>query len=368
MNKDRGKLRLGFVGGSLNSAIGYIHFNACRMDGAFSIEAGNFSLDRQKNLETSKIFGVNPSRIYNTWQEFLENERGKLDAVVVLTPTPTHQEICIQALSAGFDVICEKALSTSSEGCRKIYEAILKNGRYLAVTYNYSGYPMVRQLRELIQGGRFGKLHQIHIEMPQEGFLRKGVKVQNWRAIDSEIPTVSLDLGVHIFHLVDFLTDGLRPISIWGDHASFGLVPGVIDNVYCFAKYESELRLQAWWGKTALGKRNGLRVRVFGELGSAEWYQMEPELLLVSDNDGNTLIMDRGSSLASLAQQQRYNRFKVGHPDGFIEAFANLYSDIANELTARKQGDEFRTGFVFGAEHSERVLRCLESIKIEGGR
>ncbi|WP_291995044.1 Gfo/Idh/MocA family oxidoreductase [Candidatus Accumulibacter sp. ACC003] len=355
-------LRLGFIGGAITSAVGYTHFNSSRLDGHFRVDCGCFSRRASNNEETARTYGVASERTHATWQQLLELERDALDAIVILTPTPDHRQIAIAALDAGYAVICEKALATSSAECRAIGDAVNRNGGFLAVTYNYSGYPMVRELRQLIANGSLGRIQQIHIEMPQEGFLRQGAAPQAWRLKDYDIPTVSLDLGVHVHHLTHFLTGGQRPLEVVGEQSTYGQFEGIIDNVYCLARYNDELRVQAWYGKTALGYRNGLRIRVFGSLASAEWLQMEPEDLRLNRADGSHIVLDRGSGDADVAQQPRYNRFKAGHPSGFIEAFANLYADIADHLRHYRARQPTPSEFVFGARESEQGLRFLEAI------
>lgn len=353
--------KLGFIGGALNSAVGYTHFNASRMDGHFKVDAGCFSRNEDENQRSAIVYGVPRERTYSNWQTLLLEERGRIDAIVVLTPTPSHAEIVIEAIKFGYPVICEKALATSTEECLLIENAVNTHRGYLAVTFNYSGYPMVRQLRQMIIDGRFGSLQQIQIEMPQEGFLRINSTPQEWRRRDYIVPTVSLDLGVHVHHLIDFLSGGIKPIALVADQASFGRI-GVIDNIYCIARYEKDLRVQAWWGKTALGHRNGLRVRIYGEKGSAEWYQMDPEVLRWADNDGHHHLLDRGSGEAGIAQEHRYNRFKPGHPSGFIEAFANLYVDFAEEICSLAGGEKPSSSYVFGARHAADGMMLMEAI------
>jgi len=354
-------LRLGVIGGSINSAVGYAHFNACSLDGHFRVEAGCFSRHSEQNEQSARIYDVLPDRNYSDWKELLYSEMGLIDAVVILTPTPYHAEIAIEAIKAGYPVLCEKALATSSYECTRILKIINEYDGYLAVAYNYSGYPMVRELRRMVCEGQFGSLQNIQIEMPQEGFLRVITNPQKWRQRDYEVPTVSLDLGVHVHHMVDFISGGLKPLAVVGEHANYGQISEVIDNVYCIARYEKDMRVQAWWGKTALGYRNGLRVRVFGEKASAEWYQMDPEILRCADNDGRRFSLDRGSSEAQIAQEKRYNRFKAGHPSGFIEAFANLYADFAEEIRGG-QDVKGKNPYVFGAKHAADGLRVMEAI------
>lgn len=355
-------LRVAFIGGAVSSAIGYTHFNASRMDGHFVVESGCFSRDPAQNQHTARTYGVGHDRVYSSWLDLLKNERQNLDAVLVLTPIPNHVDIVVAALEAGLPVVCEKALGVSSAECAQIHQVASYHNGYLAVTLNYSGYPMVRQLRQMIADQKFGLIQQIVIEMPQESFLRAGASPQDWRRKDYGIPTVSLDLGVHVHHLVNFITSGKRPLKVVSDQSSFGQFKGLVDNIYCIALYEDDLRVQAWWGKTALGNRNGLRIRVYGSQASAEWCQMNPEYLNWADNDGHYFILDRASGEATVAQESRYNRFKAGHPSGFIEAFANLYSDIADDIRNFKAGRAERNPFVFGTQHSQEGLEFIEAI------
>ena len=357
-------LRLGFIGGGVNSAIGYTHFNASRMDGHFLLQAGCFSRDADLNAASANAYGVDKSRAYKDWRTMLAHERGNLDAVAILTPIPQHLDMACVALSHGFPVICEKPLALSSEECGKIQTTLAEQNGYLAVTLNYSGYPMVRQLRDMIREGRLGNLQQILVEMPQESFSRQGATPQEWRQIDYAVPTVSLDLGTHVHHLIHFLTSGLQPVRVCASHDSFGQFPALIDNVHCIAEYQKGVRVQAWWGKTALGSRNGLRVRVYGTKASADWYQMDPEFLRWADDDGHHYTIDRASGEAKLAQEPRYNRFKAGHPSGFIEAFANLYRDIYEEISSftAEETPAQTSQFVTHTAQSAAALAFLEGI------
>jgi predicted dehydrogenase len=354
--------RIGIVGGAFDSAVGHTHFNASRLDGHFLLEAGCFSRNAARNEESARVYGVVPERVYPNWQQLLESETSNLDAIVVLTPTPTHAEIVVACLNAGYPVICEKSLGVSSDECRLISEVVAKQRGFLAVTFNYSGYPMVRELRRMISEGRIGTVQQIHVEMPQESFLRKQSAPQDWRKKDYFVPTVSLDLGVHVHHLVDFLTGGKKPVRLVANQSTYGKFRDIIDNEYCMAQYEGDTSVRAWWGKTALGYRNGLQVRVFGDKGSAQWVQMDPEELRWSDDDGHHFTLDRGSGEAETAGAKRYNRFKAGHPSGFIEAFANLYADIAESLWAHREGRKTASVFVYGAEQAEDGLKFLETV------
>ena len=359
-------LRLGFIGGGINSAVGRTHFIAAQMDGLFRIQAGCFSRHQDINAKTADQWGVEPQRVHASWEVMLEEEQGQLDAIVILTPTPHHRLPVISALRAGFPVICEKALATSSEKATEMEKVAQETGRLLAVTYNYTGYPMIRELKQMIENGRLGRVEQIHVEMPQEGFARldregNPIVPQQWRLTDGPVPTISLDLGVHVHHLVDFLT-GEKPKSVVATQSSLGRFRQVVDNTMALVSYRGGMEGHFWFSKAALGHRNGLRVRVYGEGGAAEWLQMDPEFLHFSDNRGQQRQIDRASPDVSLAHLDRYNRFKSGHPAGFLEAFANLYSDISNHIGREIASVASANPYVFSACQAREGLLLLEAI------
>ena len=358
-------LSLGFIGGSLNSAVGYTHFVSCAMDNQWTLDAGCFSVDAQRNQETAQTYGVASDRVYNHWQNMLREEKGRLDAIVILTPTPSHYEIVMACLNEGFPVICEKTLTTNSADAEKILEIKNQKKGFLAVIYNYSGYPMVRELRNMIQKDTLGKILHFQAEMPQEGFIRvdaQGNKPapQSWRLSDGQVPTIHLDLAVHLHQLIDYLI-GQKPIEVVSEQESYGWFSEIIDNVTCLCRYSEGIQGQMWFSKSALGHRNGLRLRIYGSKGSAEWYQACPEELVLAYSDGRRETMDRASSV-EVANMRRYNRFKSGHPAGFIEAFANLYSDIADCFRQYRATGQWKSKEVFGAELTLEGLKMIEAI------
>jgi len=356
------KLKLGFIGGGINSAVGRTHKIAAEMDSRFEVVCGAFSRHIDVNTKTGNEYGITPERVYNSWVDLLQKEKGKIDAVVILTPTPTHTEIIIEAIKQGYPVICEKALTNSLLDANEIAKVVESQNGFLVVTYNYTGYPMVRELKHMIKNDVLGKIQQVHIEMPQEGFLRitpdgKAQIPQQWRLEDGEIPTVSLDLGVHLHNMVDFLI-AEKPIRLVALQNNYGNFSGIIDNVQCIAEYTNKVTCNFWYGKTALGQSNGLKVRIFGEKGSVEWLQLHPEEFVYCDNMGNRHKIDKGSASLQIASQDRYSRFKAGHPAGFIEAFANYYCDIVSSLTEYKTNKKQNSDLIF------TVYDACESLKL----
>jgi len=346
-------LKLGFIGGSLNSAVGYAHFVSSTMDNQWTIEAGCFSTNTQRNMEAALKYGVASDRLYDNWREMISNEKGRLDAVVILTPTPLHFEIVKACLEENVAVICEKSLTITSGEAEEILELRNRKNRFIAMIYNYSGYPMVRELHDLIRKGTLGRILHFQAEMAQEGYIRvdsKGNKPapQSWRLTDGHVPVIYLDLAVHLHQLIHYLIRQ-RPLEVISDQKSYGWFPEVVDNVNSLCRYSEGVQGQMWFSKSALGHRNGLRLRIYGSEASAEWYQACPEELVLSFADGRREIRDRASSV-EVANLRRYNRFKAGHPAGFIEALANLYTDIADCLRQYKATSEWKSDEVFSVE------------------
>lgn len=362
---EKKRFSLGFIGGSVDSAVGHTHQIASQMDGCWQLNAGCFSQTESVNQKTAEEWGLSAERTYSSYQDLIEKEKGRLDAIVVLTPTPSHIDIVISALNAGYAVICEKTLATSSKDAQLISDTVKKNKGFLAVTLNYSGYPMLRELRHIIKSGKLGDIQQIQIEMPQEGFLRldsmgNKPQPQKWRLTDDTVPTISLDLGIHLHHIIHYLTQE-HPVDVVADQSTFGWFNGVVDNVTCMLRYTGSVRCQMWFSKVALGQRNGLKVRVYGSEGSAEWHQMTPEDLQLSYIDGRRECVDRASMVGE-ACLPRYNRFKAGHPAGFIEAFANIYCDIADCYSEYQKKGLYTSDEVFGVAHAIEGLQLFEAI------
>ncbi len=352
--------KLGFIGGGIGSIAGYAHFAASRMDGLFEITAGAFSKDPVINRESAEFYKV--ETLFDDYNELIEYAKENLDAVSVLAPTPAHTEIVLKLINAGVSVICEKALSASVEDALAIKEALRKSRSFLAVTYNYSGFAMVRELKARIEAGELGRIYQVRVEMPQESFVRppKSVKYpQKWRLTDPFIPTICLDLGVHLHHLAHFVA-GFEAKSVYARMNSFSKY-GVIDDVEMMMDGDDGMRGSFWMSKTALGNRNGLSIEVYGDKASGVWVQEEPERLRLSYANGDKKIVDRGSDTLVCAPKI-YNRMTPGHPSGFVEAFANIYYDIAAELELFLEGKQTHAG-VFDVDTAIDGLRLLHRAK-----
>lgn len=358
---------IGFIGGSYYSAVGYTHFAASQLDGIWNLTAGCFSTNTEKNLKSAKVYGIDVDKTYSSIEDLIKNEKNSIDAVAILTPTPSHFNDVKYCMKHEIPVICEKSLAISSAEIRTLLEIQNNLNSFLVVTYNYSGYPMVRELRHIISQGVLGKVLHFQIEMPQEGYVRldsQGNKPspQPWRLHDGSIPIIHLDLGSHLHHLLYYLI-GKSPLEVIADQRNYGWFNNAIDNVTCLCRYTDNVQGQIWFSKSALGHRNGLKIRIYGSDASAEWHQTIPEEIHMSYNNGKHETIDR-AGLVVVANEKRYNRFKAGHPAGFIEAFANLYTDIADCLQQYKTTKTWKSAEVFGADFALEGMRMLEAMAL----
>jgi predicted dehydrogenase len=209
--------------------------------------------------------------------------------------------------------------------------------------FNYTGYPAVREMRRRVRAGTIGNVFKVMAEMPQDSYMRlknqdRVSAIQAWRLQDGAVACVTLDLFVHLHSLVSFVCGGQpEEVTAWSRSIS-GVAPGLIDEVDAIVRYDNGVVMNAWYGKAILGYRNGLRLRIFGDRGSLQWHQEDPEIVLAADAEGNRMLLDRLSSGSEVAVEPRYQRFKAGHPAGFIEAFANYYYDVAEAIAGRGNG------------------------------
>lgn len=355
------RLGLGFLGGGINSAVGYAHFAASRLDGRFELSGGFFSRDPTINRDSGARYGISPKQVFESREDMLSRLDPSETTIVVLTPTPSHFDDIRHAIEMGFSVISEKALSTSSKYASSLGELAVARGKDLFVTMNYSGYPAVRELRKMIELGRLGEIRRIEIHMDQEGYTRHNASVASWRKKDYEIPSVSLDLGVHVHHLLMFLVPEIKYSLAASGYANIGILHSIVDTVWTQSESSSTPYINLSWSKTSMGKRNGLYLEIHGKDATAEWRQTDPEVIYLSEKNGERRIIDRSSPGLLIMDLVRYNRFKAGHPAGFIEAFANYYFDLAECLQANP-GAEISRSYAVDFGLAVEGLRFLEAV------
>jgi predicted dehydrogenase len=364
------RLKVAFIGGGINSAVGSAHRSAISLDNIFNLVAGCFSRHKKINYRTAERYKVSKNRTYDSIDELVKNEKNNVDAVIVLTPTNQHASQVINLINNDIPVICEKSLACSGAEVEQIRTALQEKNGFLAVIYNYLGYPIIRELRHMIQKGILGKINHMQIEMPQEGFIiinqeGKPIVPQEWRLKDGIVPIISLDVGVHLHMFIKYLINE-TPINVVAKSETIGNFSEIVDNVNCIIEYANNLTCNMWYSKIAIGNRNGLKIRIYGSKASAEWLQEAPEILHLADVKGNRWKIDRGNQEVEISNQQRYTRFKVGHPAGFIEAFANYYQDIANALQNYKRSNIVNLKDCFGIEEAYEGIQLFEAIQRSG--
>jgi len=365
MKNNKKNYEIGFVGGGIDSAISGIHLRSILLNSKWKLSSGFFSLNKKNNEVSAIKYGIKKNRVFYNLDDFLENESKKLAAIIIITPIPNRYDVIKKILKYKVPIICEKPLLSNLTEAKKI-KKIIKN-KFLTVTYNYTGYPMVRELKHLIlEKNFFGKILNINIEMPSGIFLEKKSTVNNiswWRLKDYFIPTVALDLGSHVFNLIFFLTNS-HTKKIIAHSSSHGKFKNIIDDMTGFGILKNNITFNIWFSKSALGYDNGLKIRVFGKKASATWNQNDPEKLNISDNNKNNFVIDRGSYKSLIGKKSRYNIFKSGHPTGFLEAFSNLYEDIFSNLENYiKKNKIQKNHYVFDINHAIYVLKSLEAMQ-----
>jgi predicted dehydrogenase len=338
-------LKLGMVGGGEGAYIGNIHRISARLDNGFQLVAGAFDVDAARGRRFAESIGIDELRAYGDYQAMLQAESkraDRLDAVAICTPNHTHFAIAKAFLEAGFDVICEKPLTTTLEDAVALEACVAKTGRFMGVTYTYSGYPMVHEAREMVAAGLLGAIRVVQVEYPLEWMAtaieHQGNAQAAWRTDPKKSGRGGSigDIGTHAYHLAGLVT-GLKLESLSADLATF--VPGraLDDNAHVMMRYEGGARGLLWSSQVAIGCSNGVRLRVFGDKGALTWFQEQPNELEFTKLQGRTERIKRGADDLSDATKAR-TRTPPGHPEGYLEAFGNLYAGFAEAIRARQQG------------------------------
>lgn len=334
------RLRLGMVGGADGAFIGAVHRMAARLDDRFEWVAGAFSRNSERAASCARSLLIPPDRSYQDWQAMARAEgqhQEGIDAVVIVTPNHLHIPVASAFIAQGIDVICEKPLArTYAEACALV-ESVRAGGRIFAVTHPYSAYPMVREARRMVAAGAIGDIRVIQVEYAQEWLCELEDSPQaTWRDDAEQAgPAGALgDIGSHALHLVEFVS-GLALTEVCADLASLVQGRRLDDQVQALLRFENGARGGLWACQVAPGQENGLRLRLFGSKGALVFDQQQPEILLFTETGKPTSTLKRAAGKHA-HQGDALLRLPSGHPEGFIEAFAQLYWDYAERWIARK--------------------------------
>jgi len=341
------QIRLGFVGGGLDSVIGNAHLIALRADGMAQLVAGAFSIDPGISRETGRSLLLDESRVYPTWREMLAGEQqrdDRIDAVVVITPPALHGEISSAFLQAGFHVLCEKPMTATAEQAQSLHSDVAKSGRVFAVAHCYTGYPMVREARELVAAGAIGEVRMVEAEHAAGGpdMVREPAdrSKRHWRFRESSMGKASVlgEVGSHPHNIAEYVS-GRRVTSVSAALKTLAAEREVYDNAYLTVEYEGGAVGRIWSSFAAAGSEHGLRFRVFGDEGSLQWAQEDPEYLWLLRPGDPAQRISRGLACTSPASRAA-TRIAAGHPEGYPMAFANIYRDFLSAIVLDSLGED----------------------------
>ena len=339
------RIRFGMVGGGEGAFISGVHRFAARLDDQFELVAGALASSPDKAQRSGRALGLADDRIYSDFNEMARMESMRADgieAVAIVTPNHMHAPVAERFLTAGIHVICDKPLATSSVDARRLQSLAVERNALFAVTYNYSGYPMVRQAREMVQSGLLGEIRVVQVEYPQDWLTEPiesdGQKQAGWRTDPSKAGVGGCigDIGTHAYQLAHFVT-GLDATELLAELSTFVAGRRLDDNAQVLLRYANGARGTLWASQVAPGNENNLRLRIYGEKGGLEWKQEFPNQLYWSPFGQPTQIIARGTGAAGAAAV-RVTRIPAGHPEGYLEAFGTLYSEIARAIKARRPG------------------------------
>ncbi len=368
------KLKYGMVGGGPGSFIGDAHRKAINLDGMAELVAGCFSGTYEKTLETGRQLGVDESRCYKTFDEMAKAEAARedgIDFVSITTPNSTHYPACKAFLEAGIHVACDKPLCLNTQQADELVKLAEEKGLLFLVTYTYMGHVTAKHAKEIIKAGKLGKIRSVVAEYPQGWLADKddiGGKQGAWRCDPNLSGGVNClgDLGTHVENAVATMT-GLKIKRVLAKMDVVVPTRVLDDNDFVLVEYEGGATGMYWTSQYAIGHDNSLRVRIYGENGSIQWFQEEPEKITVIAKDGTLNELHRGyGSIAPGAA--KYGRLPSGHPEGWLEAMGNLYRSFMECLNAKKAGTFTPDMIDFptvhdGAEGIRFVEACLESNK-----
>ncbi len=370
------KLKMGMIGGGKNAFIGAVHRMAAGIDGHIELCCGALSADPLVAKESAALLGLPKERSYGSYHEMIVEESkrpadDRMNFVSIVTPNFAHFEPAMMALTRGFHVVLEKPMTLTTEQAELLQQKVAETGLILCVTYTYSAYPMVKQARHLVKEGRLGSIRKIMVEYPQ-GWLSKmienGLSLAFWRTDPEKSGKSGCmgDIGTHAAHLAEYIS-GLKITQMCADLQTFVTGRKLEDDGNILLRFENGATGVLSASQVAAGEENGLKIRVYGELGGLEWNQQEANTLIFKQLDAPTQLFRAGQPYLSPIAKHNI-RLPAGHPEGYIEAFANIYRNFASTLLASIQGIEPReedTDFPTVAD-GLRGMKFLETVIASG--
>lgn len=372
------RIRLGMVGGGIDAFIGAVHRIAARLDDKFELVAGALSSTPERSLKSGAALGLDPKRTYPDFKEMAAREarlKDGIEAVAIVTPNHMHYAVAREFLKRGIHVLCDKPVTSTLADAKKLAKLVEKGDALFVLTHNYTGYPMVRHARELVRTGKLGDIRLVQVEYAQdwlaEPLEKTGQKQAAWRTDPkrSGAGGATGDIGTHAYNLAAFVT-GLTLEALAADVHTFVKGRKLDDNAHVLLRYEGGAKGLLWCSQVAVGQENGLRLRVYGTKGGLEWAQEDPNYLYWSNLGEPRQRMTRSGAGAG-ADAARMTRIPSGHPEGYLEAFANIYSEAAAAINAKKAGKRVDPRVVYptvddGVKGVAFVEACVASSRRNG--
>ena len=364
------KLKLGIIGGGPNSWIGHVHRISSRFDDKYEIVAGVFSRNSKQSTSFGKSIGVSEDRCYSNYLTMANKEslrKDKIDVVSIMTPPGSHQIIAEKFIDKNIHIISDKPFAADLKQAKSLFNKIKKNKKIkYALTHNYSAYPMVREAKVLIEKGKIGNVEDINFEYVQDWSEGKTINKKNSRKmfrwkLDKKIVGVSTvlnELGSHACHLAGYMS-GLKTKKVFADITQVSKTVKMDNNAKVLIEFDNGAKGMFWTSCTARGGVYGLRIRIFGSKGSLEWVQNDPTYLKFNPSKGAVRILERGFHDASFSK--KFSRIKFGHPEGYLDAFSNIYREFAESLKSKKR--VFYPNEDDGYETAKFIDACKKSSK-----
>ena len=364
------KLKLGIIGGGPNSWIGHVHRISSRFDDKYEIVAGVFSRNSKQSTSFGKSIGVSEDRCYSNYLTMANKEslrKDKIDVVSIMTPPGSHQIIAEKFIDKNIHIISDKPFAADLKQAKSLFNKIKKNKKIkYALTHNYSAYPMVREAKVLIEKGKIGNVEDINFEYVQDWSEGKTINKKNSRKmfrwkLDKKIVGVSTvlnELGSHACHLASYMS-GLKTKKVFADISQVSKAVKMDNNAKVLIEFDNGAKGMFWTSCTARGGVYGLRIRIFGSKGSLEWVQNDPTYLKFNPSKGAVRILERGFHDASFSK--KFSRIKFGHPEGYLDAFSNIYREFAESLKSKKR--TFYPNEDDGYETAKFIDACKKSSK-----
>ena len=366
------KLSLGVVGGGPKSWIGHVHRISARFDDKYEIVAGVFSRNSKLSISFGKTLGISKDRCYSNFKEMALKESKRNDGIQVvsiMTPPSSHQIIAEKFIEKNINIISDKPFAGNLDQAKKLYKKIKSNKKIkYALTHNYSAYPMVREAKVLIEKGKIGKIEYVNVEYIQDWSEGTKINVRNakkklkWK-IDNKIVGASAvlnEIGTHAYHLATYIS-GLKGEKIFADIKQISKKIKMDDNAQVMINFTNGAKGMFWTSVMAKGGVYGLRIRVFGSKGSLEWVQNDPNYLKLNPDKGAVRYLERGFHNAELSK--KFSRVKFGHPEGYLDAFANIYREFADSLKNKSKKRYFYPNEDEGLETAKFINACKVSSK-----